>query len=405
VVIIMGKDIFNKCYTFKYKVDELKKHRRYFFYRNISSIQGPEVKVNGKSFVMLGSNNYLGLTEDRRVKDAAIKAIKTYGTGCAGSRLLNGSTDLHTELEETIARFFNKEAALVFATGMQANLGCIQALLNGNSLAILDKYDHASIIDGCKLAQNDFKRYPHNDMKALELLLHCNMSKEKLIIIDGVFSMEGDIADLPTIISLAEKYNARVMVDDAHGVGVLGKNGKGTTEYFGLMNNTDIIMGTFSKSLAAIGGFIVSNNEVIEFIKHVGRSILFSASLPPPLVAAAKTAFNIIENEPERREWLWENTKFWIDGLKSLGYDTGQSTTPIVPIIIGDEDKTYEICQSLEDLGVFVNPVAPPAVPPGRALLRTSLMATHTKEHLTRALDAFAKVKHLSGSIEFTDKA
>lgn len=401
----MGKDIFNKCYTFKYKVDELKKHRRYFFYRNISSIQGPEVKVNGKSFVMLGSNNYLGLTEDRRVKDAAIKAIKTYGTGCAGSRLLNGSTDLHTELEETIARFFNKEAALVFATGMQANLGCIQALLNGNSLAILDKYDHASIIDGCKLAQNDFKRYPHNDMKALELLLHCNMSKEKLIIIDGVFSMEGDIADLPTIISLAEKYNARVMVDDAHGVGVLGKNGKGTTEYFGLMNNTDIIMGTFSKSLAAIGGFIVSNNEVIEFIKHVGRSILFSASLPPPLVAAAKTAFNIIENEPERREWLWENTKFWIDGLKSLGYDTGQSTTPIVPIIIGDEDKTYEICQSLEDLGVFVNPVAPPAVPPGRALLRTSLMATHTKEHLTRALDAFAKVKHLSGSIEFTDKA
>lgn len=401
----MGKDIFNKCYTFKYKVDELKKHRRYFFYRNISSIQGPEVKVNGKSFVMLGSNNYLGLTEDKRVKDAAIKAIKTYGTGCAGSRLLNGSTDLHTELEETIARFFNKEAALVFATGMQANLGCIQALLNGNSLAILDKYDHASIIDGCKLAQNDFKRYPHNDMKALELLLHCNMSKEKLIIIDGVFSMEGDIADLPTIISLAEKYNARVMVDDAHGVGVLGKNGKGTTEYFGLMNNTDIIMGTFSKSLAAIGGFIVSNNEVIEFIKHVGRSILFSASLPPPLVAAAKTAFNIIENEPERREWLWENTKFWIDGLKSLGYDTGQSTTPIVPIIIGDEDKTYEICQSLEDLGVFVNPVAPPAVPPGRALLRTSLMATHTKEHLTRALDAFAKVKHLSGSIEFTDKA
>jgi 8-amino-7-oxononanoate synthase len=400
----MGKDIFNKCNTFKYKVDELKKNRRYFFYRNISSIQGPEVIVKGKSFVMLGSNNYLGLTEDKRVKDAAIKAIKTYGTGCAGSRLLNGSTDLHTELEETIARFFNKEAALVFATGMQANLGCIQALLNGNSLAILDKYDHASIIDGCKLAQNDFKRYPHNDMKALELLLHCNMSKEKLIIVDGVFSMEGDIADLPTIISLAEKYNARVMVDDAHGVGVLGKNGKGTTEYFGLMNNTDIIMGTFSKSLAAIGGFITSNKEVIEFVKHVGRSILFSASLPPPLVAAAKTAFNIIENEPERREWLWENTKFWIDGLKSLGYDTGQSTTPIVPIIIGDEDKTYEICQTLEDLGVFVNPVAPPAVPPGRSLLRTSLMATHTKEHLSRALDAFAKVKHLSGSIEFTDK-
>lgn len=400
----MGKDVFNKCYAFKYKVEELKKQKRYFFYRNISSIQGPEVIVKGKSFVMLGSNNYLGLTEDKRVKEAAIKAIKTYGTGCAGSRLLNGSTDLHTELEETIAKFFNKEAALVFATGMQANLGCIQALLNGNSLAILDKYDHASIIDGCKLAQNDFKRYPHNDMKALELLLHCNMSKEKLIIIDGVFSMEGDIADLPTIISLAEKYNARVMVDDAHGVGVLGDNGKGTTEYFGLMKETDIIMGTFSKSLAAIGGFITSNSEVIEYIKHVGRSILFSASLPPPLVAAAKAAFYIIDNEPERREWLWKNTKFWIDGLKSLGYDTGQSSTPVVPIIIGDEDKTYEICQTLEDLGVFVNPVVPPAVPPGRALLRTSLMATHTEEHLSRALDAFAKVKQLNGSIEFTDR-
>jgi 8-amino-7-oxononanoate synthase len=401
----MNRDIFNKCYAFKYKVENLKRNKKYFFYRNISSIQGPEVLVNGRKLIMLGSNNYLGLTEDKRVKEAAIKSIKIYGTGCAGSRLLNGSTDLHTELEETIAKFFNKESALVFATGMQANLGCIQSLLNGNSLAILDKYDHASIIDGCKLAQNDFKRYPHNDMKALELLLHCNMSKEKLIIVDGVFSMEGDIADLPAIISLAEKYNARVMVDDAHGVGVLGENGKGTTEYFNLMAETDIIMGTFSKSLAAIGGFIVSNSEVIEFIKHVGRSILFSASLPPPLVAAAKTAFEIIINEPERRDRLWKNTKFWIDGLRSLGYDTGQSSTPIVPVVIGDEDKTYEMCQSLEDLGVFVNPVVPPAVPPGRSLLRTSLMATHTEEHLSRALDAFAKVKHLSGSIEFTDKA
>jgi 8-amino-7-oxononanoate synthase len=400
----MDKDIFDKCHTFKYKLEDVKKHNRYFFYRNISSTQGPEVVIKGKKYIMLGSNNYLGLTEDERVKEAAIKAVKIYGTGCAGSRLLNGSTDLHTELEETIARFFNKEAALVFATGMQANLGCIQALLNGNSLAILDKYDHASIIDGCKLAQNDFKRYPHNDMKALELLLSCNMNKEKLIIIDGVFSMEGDIADLPAIISLAKKYNARVMVDDAHGVGVLGENGKGTTEYFDLMNETDIIMGTFSKSLAAIGGFIASNKEVIEYVKHVGRSILFSASLPPPLIAAAKTAFNIIENEPERRERLWRNTKFWIEGLKSLGYDTGQSSTPIVPIIIGDEDKTYEICKSLENLGIFVNPVAPPAVPPGRSLLRTSLMATHTEEHLAKALDAFAKVKQLNGSIELTDK-
>jgi len=314
----MTKDIFNKCYSFKYKLEEFKKHNRYFYYRNISSAQGPEVIIKGKKYIMLGSNNYLGLTDDERVRESAINAIKKYGTGCAGSRLLNGSTDLHTELEEVIAKFFNKEAALVFATGMQANLGCIQALLNGNSLAILDKYDHASIIDGCKLAQNDFKRYPHNDMKALELLLRCNTNKEKLIIIDGVFSMEGDIADLPTIISLAKKYFARVMLDDAHGIGVLGEKGKGTAEHFDLMNQTDIIMGTFSKSLAAIGGFVAADKEVIEYIKHAGRSILFSASLPPPLVAAAKTSFHIIENEPERRERLWKNTNFWLEGLKVL---------------------------------------------------------------------------------------
>lgn len=401
----MEKDIFARCYGFMHKVNEIKKQNRYFYFRKIDSIQGPEVIINGKKCVMLGSNNYLGLIESEKVKEAAINATKIYGTGCAGSRLLNGSTSLHEELENTIANFFNKEAALVFATGMQANLGTIQALLNNssirdNTLAILDKYDHASIIDGCKLAQNDFKRYPHNDMQALESLLKYYSDYKKLIIVDGVFSMEGDLADLPNIISLANKYSSRVIVDDAHGVGVLGNTGRGVTEYYGLMDETDLIVGTFSKALATTGGFVVGKREVIEYIKHVGRAMLFSASLPPTLAAAAKKAFELIDEEPERRTKLWENTTFWIEGLKNLGFNIGESSTPIVPVIIGDEDKTYEMCGALEKLGVFVNPVVPPAVPPGRSLLRTSVMATHTKEQLTRALEAFEKVKKICNIIQ-----
>jgi 7-keto-8-aminopelargonate synthetase-like enzyme len=255
---MMEKDIFAKCYEFIKRVDEVKRQKKYFYYRRIDSAQGPEVTINGKNCVMLGSNNYLGLIENEKVKAAAIEATKLYGTGCAGSRLLNGSTRLHEELEETIARFFNKEAALVFATGMQANLGTIQALLNNgvfheNAIAILDKYDHASIIDGCKLAQCDFKRYPHNDMQALESLLQSYSNLKKIVIVDGVFSMEGDLADLPSIISLAKKHAARVIVDDAHGVGGMGNTGRGVAEYFNLMDETDLIVGTFSKALATTG--------------------------------------------------------------------------------------------------------------------------------------------------------
>ncbi|MDL1969817.1 MAG: pyridoxal phosphate-dependent aminotransferase family protein [Candidatus Desulfofervidaceae bacterium] len=392
-------DIFDKCFSFKQQVETVKRERKYFYFRKISSAQGPEVILNGHRMIMLGSNNYLGLTEDARVKEAAIAAIKKYGTGCAGSRLLNGTVDIHEALEAQIASFFGKEAAVVFSTGMQANLGCIQALVTQDSIAILDKFDHASIIDGCRLAYGDFKRYPHNDMKSLERILKCHPERGKLILVDGVFSMEGDLANLPEIVSLARKYGARVMVDDAHGIGVMGENGKGTAEHFHLEKEVDIIMGTFSKSLATIGGFIAARKDVVEYVKHVGRALLFSASLAPPLVAAASTAFKIIEAEPERREQLWRNAHFWLNGLKSLGFDTGYSTTPIVPVIIGEADKTFEMCYYLEEYGVFVSPVVPPAVPPGRALLRTSVMATHTQEQLERALDAFAQAGRKAGII------
>jgi len=392
-------DIFAKCFVFKNKVEAVKQAGQYFYFRKICSVQGPEVICKGRRMIMLGSNNYLGLTEDPRVKEAAIAAVKKYGTGCAGSRLLNGTVDIHEELEAQIAKFFNKEAAVVFSTGMQANFGCIQALVGNGAIALLDKYDHASIIDGCRLAAGDFKRYPHNDMDALERLLGKYKDKEKLIIVDGVFSMEGDLANLPEIVRLARQYGARVMVDDAHGIGVMGKNGRGTAEHFGLEKEVDIIMGTFSKSLATIGGFIAACKEVVEYIKHVGRALLFSASLAPPLVAAASMAFKIIEKEPERRKRLWDNTHFWLNGLKSLGFDTGRSTTPVVPVIIGDSEKTFEMCRLLEEEGVFVSPVVPPTVPPGRALLRTSLMATHTQEQLERALDAFAKAGRKVGII------
>jgi len=392
-------DIFAKCFSFQKQVEIVKKQGRYFYFRTISSAQGPEVVLNGRRMIMLGSNNYLGLTEDPRVKEAAIAAIKKYGTGCAGSRLLNGTVEIHEALEAQIASFLGKEAAVVFSTGMQANLGCIQALVTPDSIAILDKFDHASIIDGCRLAYGDFKRYPHNDMESLERILKCHAEKGKLIIVDGVFSMEGDVANLPKIVSLARKYGARVMVDDAHGIGVMGDNGKGTVEYFHLEREVDIIMGTFSKSLATIGGFIAAQKEVVEYVKHVGRALLFSASLAPPLVAAASTALKIIEAEPERRRQLWRNAYFWLEGLKSLGFDTGYSTTPIVPVIIGEADKAFEMCRYLEENGVFVSPVVPPAVPPTRALLRTSVMATHTQEQLERALDAFAQAGRKAGII------
>ena len=392
-------DVFDKCSKIYEEYLKVKGSGHYFFFRKIESPQDSEVIVDGKRLIMIGSNNYLGLTNHPRVKEAAIKAIEKFGSGCAGSRFLNGNLEIHEELEMKLARFFRKEAALVFATGYQTNLGAISALIGRNDVAIIDKYNHASIIDGCRLSFGEAKKYRHNDMKDLERVLEGTKGKGKLIIIDGVFSMEGDIADLPSIVKLARVYGARMMVDDAHAVGVLGKGGRGTPEHFNVEDQVDLIMGTYSKSLAGIGGFVAGSKEVVNFIKHVGRSMIFSASLPPSLVASVSTALDIIEEEPALRTQLWNNTHKMLQGYKSLGFDTGTSETPIIPIIIGDRIKVYEMCKLLFEHGVFVNPVISPAVPPGRELLRTSYMATHTEEQLDKVLSAFGNAGKQLGLI------
>ncbi len=392
-------DVFEKCLKIYEQSQEMKASGYYFFFRKLESPQDSEVIIKGRRVIMIGSNNYLGLTNHPRVKEAAIKAIEKYGTGCAGSRFLNGTLEIHEDLEEKLARFFRKESALVFATGYQTNLGAISALLGRNDVAIIDKYDHASIIDGCRLSFGQVKRFRHNDMKDLERTLEGAKGKGKLIIVDGIFSMEGDIADLPSIVKLAKAYGARIMVDDAHSVGVLGEGGRGTAEHFALEDEVDLIMGTYSKSLAAIGGFVAGSKEVIDFVKHVGRSMIFSASLPPALVASVSAALDIIEEQPRLRMQLWKNTHKMLQGYKALGYDTGTSETPIVPIIIKDSMKVYEMCRLLFENGVFVNPVVAPAVPPGRELLRTSYMATHTEEQLDKVLRAFEKVGKEMGLI------
>jgi 8-amino-7-oxononanoate synthase len=392
-------DLFEKCAKATEYESGLKQSGHYFFFRKLESSQDSEVVVNGKRVIMIGSNNYLGLTNHPRVKEAAIKAIEKYGTGCAGSRFLNGNLEIHEELEKKLAKFFRKEAALVFATGYQTNLGAISALVGRNDVAIIDMYDHASIMDGCRLSFGEVKKYRHNDMDALEKVLEATKEKDKLIIVDGVFSMEGDIADLPAIVKLAKAYGARIMLDDAHAVGVLGDGGRGTAEHFGLEHEVDLIMGTYSKSLAAIGGFVAGPSDVISWIKHLARSMMFSASLPPSLVASASTALDIIEEQPELRARLWRNTHKMLKGYKSLGYDTGTSETPIIPVVIKDTLKTYEMCRLLFENGVFVNAVISPAVPQGRELLTTSYMATHTEEQLYNVLAAFEKVGRQVGVI------
>jgi len=392
-------DLFEKCAQAAEYEAALKQTDHYSFFRKLGSPQDSEVVVNGKRVIMIGSNNYLGLTNHPRVKEAAIQAIEKYGTGCAGSRLLNGNLELHEELENKLAKFLRKEAALVFATGYQTNLGVISALVSRNDVAIIDMHDHASIMDGCRLSFGEVRKYRHNDMDALERTLEGSKGKDKLIIVDGVFSMEGDIADLPAIVKLAKAYGARIMLDDAHAIGVLGEGGRGTAEHFGLENEVDLIMGTHSKSLAAIGGFIAGPSDVISWIKHLARSMIFSASLPPSLVASVSTALDVIEEQPELRARLWSNTHKMLKGYKALGYDTGTSATPIIPVVIKDTMKTYEMCRLLFENGVFVNAVISPAVPQGRELLRTSFMATHTEEQLDQVLTAFDKVGRQVGVI------
>lgn len=382
---------FDKCRTYD-EPDRIMAAGLYPYFRVIESAQDPEVKIDGKSLIMLGSNNYLGLTNHPRVKEAAAAAIRLYGSGCAGSRFLNGTLGIHVELEEQLARFMGKAAAITFSTGFQVNLGAIACLVERGDVVYLDKQDHACIIDGARLAFGETKKYRHNCPADLRRLIDDGTTKGRLIVVDGVFSMEGDIAKLPEIVDIAHEFNAGIMVDDAHGIGVLGKNGRGTAEHFGLEEEVDLIMGTFSKSLASIGGFICGDAEVIHFIKHKARTLIFSAAPPPASVAAAAAAVDIIEREPERRERLWRNTRFMLSGLKNLGFDTGDSETPVVPIIVGDDFRAFKMARRLHEEGVFVNPVVSPATAPGRALLRTSYMATHTETQLSRALDAFRKV-------------
>ncbi|MBI5205104.1 MAG: aminotransferase class I/II-fold pyridoxal phosphate-dependent enzyme [Nitrospirae bacterium] len=392
-------DIFEKCLKFT-KAKELMSYGLYPYFRVIESAQDPEVIINGKRMIMVGSNNYLGLTNHPKVKEAAIEAVRKYGSGCAGSRLLNGTLDIHVNLEDKLAKFMRQEAALVFSTGFQVNLGVISALIGKDDAVIIDKMDHASIIDGCRLSYGDIKKFKHNDMTDLKRVLEENKDRGKLIIVDGVFSMEGDIANLPEIVELAKKYRARVMVDDAHGIGVLGRTGRGTAEHFGLEKEIDILMGTYSKSLASIGGFIAGSESLIHYIKHFARSLIFSASPPPASIAAVSAAVDIIENEPERRERLWENTKKMLKGFKGLGFETGPSKTPIIPVIVEENEIAFRFAMMLQEEGVFANVAVSPAVPNGKALIRTSYMATHTDEHLDTVLNAFAKTGRALGLIK-----
>lgn len=391
-------DIFEKCGKFT-RAKDLMSAGLYPYFRVIESAQDPEVTIDGKRMIMVGSNNYLGLTNHPKVKEAAMDAIRKYGTGCAGSRFLNGTLDSHVELENKLARFIKKEAALIFSTGFQVNLGVISALVGKDDIAVIDKMDHASIIDGCRLSYGEVRKFRHNNMADLERVLQQSNSKGKLIVVDGVFSMEGDIVNLPGVVAHAKAYGARLMVDDAHGIGVLGRTGRGTAEHFGLEDDVDLIMGTYSKSLASIGGFIAASEEVIHFIKHSARSLMFSASPPPASVASVSAAIDIIEAEPERIERLWKNTRKMMDGFNSLGFQLGSSETPIIPVIVGDSETAFNMALRLQNEGIFVNVAVSPAVPDGKALIRTSYMATHTEEQLNRVLMAFEKVGKAMGLI------
>jgi 8-amino-7-oxononanoate synthase len=383
--------LFDKCRNFT-KAREVQAAGLYPYFKPISESEDTVVVIEGQKKVMMGSNNYLGLTHHPRVLEAAKAALERYGSGCTGSRFLNGTLDLHEILEHRLAEFFGKESALVFSTGYQANLGLISALVGRGDVVLLDKLDHASIVDGAKMSFGETERFTHGNLAQLERLLQKNAERGVMIIVDGVYSMEGDIADLPALIRLAQKYGAALAVDDAHSVGVLGPRGDGTAAHFGLIDETDVIVGTFSKSLASIGGFVAASESVIHFLKHTSRPLIFTAALPPANTAGVLAALEVMIAEPERREQLWVNTRRLQAGLRGLGFDIGPSETPIVPVLIGPLDKTFLFWRKLFDAGVFTNPVVPPAVPPSECRLRTSLMATHTPEQIDFALDTFGRL-------------
>ncbi len=364
----------------------------YPYFRAIESEQDTVVVINGKKVLMFGSNSYLGLTSHPKVKEAAIAAIRKYGTGCAGSRFLNGTLDIHIKLEEKLASFVHKDGALCYSTGFQVNLGVVSLIAGRNDYLLLDELDHASIIEGSRLSFSKVLKYAHNDMSALESKLKlCEDGRIKMIVVDGIFSMEGDIVKLPEIVELAKKYKASIMVDDAHSLGVLGVNGSGTASHFGLTDEVDLIMGTFSKSFASLGGFIAADKEVINFIKHNSRTLIFSASMTPSSAAAVLASIEIMENEPERITHLWDMTHYALKGFKDAGFEIGKSETPIIPLFIRDDIKALQLTQVLLEDGVFVNPVVSPAVPKEDSLIRYSLMATHTREQVEISIDKITK--------------
>jgi 8-amino-7-oxononanoate synthase len=391
-------DIFEKCSKFT-AAKEAIAGGYYPYFIPLTENEGTEAVFRGHRLIMCGSNNYLGLTTHPEVRKAALDAITRFGTSCTGSRFLNGTIELHEQLERELADWVGKEAALVFSTGMQTNLGTISSIVSRDDVVILDKQDHASIVDGAKLSWGKTLRYRHNDMADLERVLkQAGQEVGILVVVDGLFSMEGDIAPLPSIVPLCKKYGARLMVDDAHATGVLG-GGRGTAAHFNITDDVDLIMSTFSKSFASLGGFIAGDNEIVQYIKHHARSMIFSASIPPSNAAAALAALHVMQNEPERIKRLDEIATFMRKEYRRLGFDIGKSETPVIPIHIGDDLRTMTIWKELFDAGIFVNPVISPAVPEGSQLLRTSYMATHTDEQLNRVLETFAKVGKQVGLI------
>ncbi|RYZ96054.1 MAG: pyridoxal phosphate-dependent aminotransferase family protein [Sphingobacteriaceae bacterium] len=393
----MGKKLHQKIAQFQ-DANMIREKGLYPFFRPIESGQDTEVIINGKRVLMFGSNSYLGLTNHPTIKEASKKAIDKYGTGCAGSRFLNGTLDIHIELENRLAKFVGKEAAVLFSTGFQVNLGVLSCITGRNDYLILDEYDHASLIDGSRLSFSKVIKYAHNDMDDLQRKLSLLPEEAvKVIVVDGIFSMEGDIVKLPEIVKLAEEYGANIMVDDAHSLGVIGHNGSGTASHFGLTDDVDLIMSTFSKSLASLGGFIASDAITIDYLKHRARSLMFSASMTPGSVASVIAALDIIESEPERIAKLWENTHYATKLLAEEGFDIGASESPIIPIYIRDNDKTFLVTNQLQEDGIFVNPVVSPAVPSDSSLLRFSLMATHTSEQIEEAVEKIAKAFKLVG--------
>ncbi len=395
-------DLFERCFQY----DEPEKVRQlgiYPYFHPLQSPPGDEVVVDGKKVIMAGSNNYLGLVNHPKVKEAAAEAAKKFGSGCTGSRFLNGTLDLHLELEYRLAKFLRREAALVFSTGFQTNLGAISSLVSKGDAVIIDRQVHACIVDGARLSYGKVYKFAHNDMDDFERVIANvrtnNTRGGVLVAVDGVFSMEGDIINLPRVVEIAKQYGARVLVDDAHAIGVLGEHGTGTPEHFGLIDEVDLQMGTFSKSFASLGGVIAGKKEVIEYIKHRARALIFSASIPPSNAAAVLAALDIIEAEPERRERLWKNAERMRNEFRNLGLNIGNTETPIVPIVVGEDLDAFAFWKALFDNGIFTNPVISPAVPPGQAMIRTSYTATHTDEHLDRIVEVVAKVSREKGLI------